>query len=166
MTQPAVSRAIRELEDYYHFQLFERVKQRLVLTDGGKMVYHRAVHLINEFDLLEKDMLAYHEQHTLAIGANYTMAERVLPALIYRLSKEDPLLRFAIHVEPTEKLLHLMENNSLDIALMGSAPPNDDLIFRHLSSDRFVSVLPVGHPLTEKQEVTLAELLHYPFFAR
>lgn len=101
MTQPAVSRVIRELEDYYHFRLFERVKQRLVLTDGGKMVYHRATHLIHEFALLEKDMLAYNEQHTLAIGANYTMGERVLPMLGQRLSAVDPLLRIFIHVEPT-----------------------------------------------------------------
>ncbi|MDO4483574.1 MAG: LysR family transcriptional regulator [Clostridia bacterium] len=52
MTQPAVSRAIREMEDYYHLRLFERDNQRLKLTECGHIFSERAARLVSEFDLL------------------------------------------------------------------------------------------------------------------
>ena len=54
MTQPAVTRAIRELETYYGVRLFDRINRRLYVTEVGTRLYTYSLHILNSFDQLEK----------------------------------------------------------------------------------------------------------------
>jgi DNA-binding transcriptional LysR family regulator len=56
MTQPAVSQAIKELEDYYGVLLFERLSRRLYVTESGEILYQYATHIIKLFDKLEDNL--------------------------------------------------------------------------------------------------------------
>ena len=54
MTQPAVSRAIQELEGYYGVKLFERIKRRLLPTECGRQTYAQARHILDAFDAIPR----------------------------------------------------------------------------------------------------------------
>ena len=56
MTQPAVTRAIQELESYYGVKLFERMGRRLPVTEVGKRFYSQAVHIVDLFDNMETSL--------------------------------------------------------------------------------------------------------------
>lgn len=55
MTQPTVTRAVQELERYYGVRLFERINRRLYITQSGRQLYARAVHIVGSFDRMEKN---------------------------------------------------------------------------------------------------------------
>ena len=54
LAQPAVSRAVAELEEYYGVRLFDRIGRRLYLTEAGRRMWEYAVHICGLFDDLEK----------------------------------------------------------------------------------------------------------------
>ena len=56
MTQPSVSQAIRELEEHYHTLLFERLSNKLYITESGKQLYTYAKMTVEQFDFLEEKM--------------------------------------------------------------------------------------------------------------
>ena len=53
ITQPSVSQAIKELEQYYGVRLFERLSKKLYLTESGEALLKYATHLIQSFDEME-----------------------------------------------------------------------------------------------------------------
>ena len=56
MTQPAVSLAIRELEEDYGIKLFDRLSRRIQITDNGKRMLEYAIHIVELFDDMERGM--------------------------------------------------------------------------------------------------------------
>ena len=56
LTQPAVTRVIKEIENYYGVCLFERLNRRLYVTESGRRLYAQALHLIDTFESMEKEM--------------------------------------------------------------------------------------------------------------
>ena len=56
MYQPAVSRAIQEMEKHYGVRLFERLNHRLYETESGRRMYAYALHLVDGFDRMEQSV--------------------------------------------------------------------------------------------------------------
>ena len=56
ISQPAVSLAIRELEEYYGVKLFERISRKLYITEVGKQMEEYAAHLLSMFDDMERGL--------------------------------------------------------------------------------------------------------------
>ena len=73
MTQPAVSRSIHEIEQVYGVRLFERLNQRLYLTDSGRRMRAYAVHIVDTFDQMERELSDGDERGMLRIGASITL---------------------------------------------------------------------------------------------
>lgn len=90
LSQPTVSQAIRELEEHYDTQLFERLSKRLFITDAGKelLLYSRQV--LHDFDKLEQGMVSATHHETLRIGASVTVGTCLLPFFLQDLKKEHP----------------------------------------------------------------------------
>ena len=53
ISQPSVSQAVRELESYYNIKLFERLSQRIYITETGKKLLPYARHIIDSFETME-----------------------------------------------------------------------------------------------------------------
>lgn len=87
MTQPAVSRAIREIEQTYSIRLFERLNQRLYLTDSGRRMHAYAVHIVDTFDRMERELSDGDERGVLRVGASITLGNYELPAVARRMKK-------------------------------------------------------------------------------
>ena len=76
MTQPAVTRAIQEIEGYYGVRLFERINRRLSATESGKHLYARAVHIADAFDAMETELRNWDALGVLRVGASVTLTTR------------------------------------------------------------------------------------------
>ena len=85
MTQPAVSRSIREMEKHYGVRLFERLNQRLYVTESGRRMHAYAVHIVDTFDRMEREMTDGDERGILRIGASITLGNYDLPALVQKM---------------------------------------------------------------------------------
>ena len=83
ISQPTVSQAIKELEEYYGSLLFERLNKRLYITESGKKLYFNAKKLVKSFDDLDKKMAYINEVEEIKIGATVTVGDSILSDIIF-----------------------------------------------------------------------------------
>lgn len=166
MTQPVVTRAIQELEHYYGVKLFERINQRLSVTEAGNQFYSFAVHIIDSFDQMEKSLRNWDKIGIIRVGASANLGSMLLPKVL----KEYQALHTDIKVKATVtsgiKLQSMLENNELDLALIEEGITNENLIADELGEDRLMLLIPPDSELLTKKELYLSDLLSYPFILR
>ena len=76
MTQPAVSLAIKELEQYYGVRLFDRIGRRLQITDAGKQFLQYAIHITDLFEDMETMLRDWGTKGILRVGASITIGSQ------------------------------------------------------------------------------------------
>lgn len=166
MTQPVVTRSIKELENHYGALFFDRINQRLHATEAGKRFYAHAKQVAAAFDAMEKEVYTSSEHFTLNIGATYSMGSYLLPGVIKELQTHFPHADIHARVMNITSLQHALCENELDFALVEDLVTDPHLRSEVFFKDRLVLVLPNGHPLTQLHMVTASDLQDMPFIAR
>lgn len=113
MTQPAVSLAIRELEDYYQVKLFDRYKQRIIPTESGKRLYIEGKALIQSFDNLDLAFKNESSNENVHFGSSLSFSTYILPNI---LSKAN--LDYTLTVATSDRLIKLVEDGKLLFAVI------------------------------------------------
>ena len=168
MTQPAVTFQIRQLEESFNTRLFDRTHNRIYLTDAGQLVKEyadRIILLYKEMDI-EVRTLTGDVQGPLIVGASTTIGEYFIPGVVgaYQSNFQDVKVR--LNVANTNGILHMVENNEIDIGIVEGPVNNKNLITDVIWDDELVVVCPVDHPLAGKQCVGASDLLGHPFIGR
>ena len=168
MTQPAVTFQIRQLEEYFNTRLFDRTHNRITLTEAGELVKtyaDRIIALYNEMDN-EVRTLTGDIQGPLLIGASTTIGEYFIPGIIGSFQSNYPDVRIRLHVANTNGIIHMVENNEVDIGIVEGPVNNKNLVKEVIWNDELVSVCPIGHPLAGKKKVPIGEVLEHSFISR
>lgn len=166
MTQPAVSRSIQELENYYGIRLFERIKHRLHRTESGDALYTRAIQIVESFDAMEKEIKNWDEFGTLCIGSSITLGNFFLPPIIREFQRHYPKLNIQVTVSNTETIYNAILDNQIDIAVVEGNFSSEYIHDEYLGEDRLVLILPRDHPLLEQAEIHLQDIIRYPLLLR
>ena len=85
VAQPAVSSAIKELEDYYDIKLFDRISRRLYLTDAGKSLLAYATHIVSLFSEMESNVRDLDKQGETAYRVKHNDRNKLYACLCQRL---------------------------------------------------------------------------------
>ncbi|UJL47186.1 LysR family transcriptional regulator [Virgibacillus sp. NKC19-16] len=160
VSQPAVTRQIRQLEDSYGTTLFDREEGKLKLTEAGKLLYPYAK------EILALNKAAYEGiqeqvgemEKILHIGASLTIGEYLLPGLIGRFEKLHPDIKFNLSIGNTPLILQKLEENEIDIALVEGVFQNDQYKKQKFADDELILVTPYAHRWGDKREIELNEL--------
>lgn len=126
LTQPALSRALKLLEEELGAPLFLREGRRLVPTAAGRALLPRARAVLAQVAALAKDVEAVAERdyHDLRIGTVDSVATWLLPRAIPAVRDAFPGLRIKLHTARTTALLARLDDGTLDVALVAwSGPP-------------------------------------------
>ena len=166
MTQPTVTRAVQELERYYGVRLFERINRRLYITQSGRQLYARAVHIVGSFDRMEKGLKNWDEFGLLRIGATPTLASVLLPKTLMTFEKKHPKLRVRCSVENGTHLQEALADDRLDFALIEGEVAAEHLHAEPFSEDRLILLLPPDDPRRNAPALTLRELAESPLLLR
>lgn len=166
MTQPTVTRAVQELERYYGVRLFERINRRLYITQSGRQLYARAVHIVGSFDRMEKELKNWDEFGLLRIGATPTLASVLLPKTLMTFEKRHPKLRVRCSVENGTHLQEALADDRLDFALVEGEVAAEHLHAEPFSEDRLILLLPPDDPRRNAPALTLRELAESPLLLR
>ena len=126
MTQPAVTRAIQELEHYYGVRLFDRINRRLLVTEAGKQLYAQALHLVDLFEHMETSLRNWDALGVLRIGSSIALGTHVLPDLILRFRADHPALRTQVTIQNGGALQRQLLDNRLDLAILDVMLPDMD----------------------------------------
>ncbi len=168
MTQPAVTFQIRQLEDYFNTRLFDRTHNRISLTTAGELVKTYADQVISLYSEMDNEVrkLTGDVLGPLVLGASTTIGEYVIPSILGEYQAKFPDVAVRLHVANTEGIIHMVENNEIDIGIVEGPVSNKNLISRVCWDDELVIVTPPEHPLTESSVVGISQVLEYPFISR
>ena len=166
MTQPAVTRAIQEIEHYYGVCLFERINRGLYATESARQLYAHAVHIVESVDIMEKGLRNWDEFGILRVGASITLGSFLMPKLVAEFSKVHPNLKLKVRISNGRNLHELLCDNQLDIALIEGGVVDPQLCFETFAGDRLVLIMPPDHPLKDADVIRLTDLRDCNFLLR
>lgn len=153
ISQPAVSKTLRELEERLGSPLFERVGRRLRLTAAGRQFQKHASLSLAELERGIRALRSSAEGAVLNVGVLPTVATRVLPqaAAAFAVAVPDACLRAS--TGPNRYLLSRLREGRLDLVVGRLAAPEEmaGLVFEQLYSEAIVAVVRPEHPLRARR---------------
>lgn len=117
VTQPAISRTITELEQYYGVQLFERKQRKMIPTETGKVLLQKAREVCEQFERFEA-LAKSAEFVGIRIGASLTVGKLQMPALLRTLRHTYPTVRCSLKVDKTSAVAQAVLSGELDLAIV------------------------------------------------
>ncbi len=157
-TQPAVSQAVRRLEDSIGERLFDRATKDATLTDAGRVLRdyaERVLRLSEEAETAVRDLRDLRRGRVL-IGANEASVHVALP-LIDRFRKQHPLVHVDVRRVPARQVGAEVAHGTLDFGVLTFQPAETRLGSIILGQDELVMLVHPTHPLAQSKEVTLSE---------
>ncbi len=118
LAQPSVSLAIKELEEYYHVRLFDRLSRRIYPTENGHRFYEYALHIVSLFSEMENKIPAWDANAPLHIGSSITLGTCLLPSLVKAYQEQRPEIKIYVTVKNTGTIEQAVIDNQLDFALV------------------------------------------------
>jgi DNA-binding transcriptional LysR family regulator len=166
VSQPGISRQIRDLEDEIGFQLFERSAKSLKLTDAGKIFLTEAKAILQRAEEAVKKAkaVANNVGSELHVGYAPSLTVKILPRALRVFQEKFPKVRVSLHDLSTEEMLTGLRDGTLHVALTAQPPKKllRDVNFRLLARySMCIAVAPI-HPLAKLKSVTLAQLADEP----
>lgn len=166
MAQPALSVAIRKLEEELGTPLFVRQPRGVQLTAAGLAATGPARQALAAAVRIKESAMsaASGETGLLRIGFSGSVTVRLLPQVVQAFSHRFPAVRLELEEGTNLELLTKVESGSLDAGLVrvpARRPPA--LSFQLMEKDIFCLALPKDHPLAKRKKVKLAELENHAF---
>ena len=158
-TQPAVSQAVRRLENDLGEELFDRSSKSGTLTDAGRVLQNygqRLVRMAEETESAMRDLRDLRRGRVL-IGANEAAVHTLLP-LIARFREKVPDIAIDVRRVPARQIALEVQQGSLDFGALTFRPSEAGLLEVAVGSDELVLLMPPTHPLASRRHVTMAEV--------
>ncbi|OQW33028.1 MAG: LysR family transcriptional regulator [Nitrospira sp. SG-bin1] len=153
VTQPALSLAIKKLEEELGTTIFERRRNRIELTSLGEQIVHQAQRVVEEAERIKvlasqgKDQL----NGRLRLGVIATVGPYILPDLVPLLNKHAPKMPLELEENLTHNLVGMVKSGKLDVIMIALPFEEPGLLTAALYDEPFLAVVPTGHPWQKKK---------------
>ena len=168
ISQPAVSRQIRDLEDEIGVPLLKRVGKSVRLTETGRVFLNEARAILNGTNeaVLKVRALGGKRDSELHVGDFPLAVGRVMPQLLRNYKKAMPNVQVKLHDWPVEKEIAAVRDGQLQLAII--IPPltgnwRCGLRFQELVTIRVCLAVSCNHPFAQRKAVSLTEAAREPF---
>ena len=162
ITQPAVSKRIKALEEFLDTKLLDRSGHTALLTAQGEELYRRARIILGEIDDAKKaiDNLSENIAGTLSMGTSHHIGLHRLPKLLQLYVNSYPNVRPQISFIGSEEVYSCVDNGELDLGIVTLPPHENPMISQiELWDDPLVFVIGKDHSLLEQKPLTLCDLV-------
>lgn len=166
MTQPAVSLAIKELEEYYGVRLFDRIRKRLQITEAGRHFQQYAIRISSLFDDMETGLRNWDTFGVLRVGASVTIGSQFLPGYVGAFGYSHPETEIRAVIEPSDSLERKILTNELDLALIEGAVHDPAIVSEPYMEDRLSIICPADGRWKQGQQLTIEEFRRQKFLLR
>lgn len=160
-TQPAVSIALKKLEEEVGEQIFDRGQRyEYLLTPAGDVLYTHAKRVLNLIDETRRSLedLAKVRRGQLRIGASESINLYLLPAITHVFRKRYPYIRFEVACKHSDELLRMLKERRLDLALLAYKPKGSDVEARQIMRDELVLITSPSHRLAKPGSAQVQDL--------
>ncbi|HEX7019470.1 MAG TPA: LysR family transcriptional regulator [Gemmatimonadaceae bacterium] len=168
LSQPAISRAIAELERDVGVPLLDRSGKAVRLTNAGERLHERARELFGVERAAEQELREVRglERGVLRVAASTTIATYVLPALLGEFRASHPTVRISVLSANTRTVAKMLLEWRVDVALVEGPVRHDRMDVRPWMNDELVLIASPAHRFARDGRAPLAELAGEPFIVR
>jgi DNA-binding transcriptional LysR family regulator len=165
ISQPGLSRQIKQMEELLGVQLFERTKRNVELTAAGNYLKSEVDYIFNHLELIKTQLreIASGKTGELRIGFLGSAAHQVIPDLLVRLSSEFPGIQTNLEELSNHLQVEMLEKDKLDLGFVRLARVPDGLSMKAVHRDTFSLVLPIGHSIDADNFDHVGQLQDEPF---
>ena len=168
ISQPAVSKTLKELEGLLAVRLFERGRRGAALTPAGQAFSRHAAASVSALReaVASVSLTRQHGSAVVTLGVLPTVAAQLMPALLLQLDKTGSAISLRIHTASNPALLTQLRQRELDMVIGRFAEPAHmlGLTFEHLYADPLVMAVRPCHPLLKDAALQANPLAHLQTF--
>ncbi len=167
LSQPAVSMQVKLLEESVGLPLFEQLGKKIFMTEAGREMFHYSKTIAEQLHEAEavftqmKGLDKGELRIAVASTANYFATQ-----LLAHFCQAHPDIVVHLDVSNRAELLAQMEQNSLDLAVMGQPPEGHDLVAESFMENPLVVIAPPTHPLMGQAQIPASRLASETMIAR
>lgn len=168
ITQPAVTKHVREMEQHMNVRLFNRHGNHITLTSAGEVVFRYAGKIINAYRGMEVELSQIMEVEAglLRIGASTTVAQTILPRLLALFRKAYPGVEFSFIQGNSDFVTQQVIAEAIDIAIIEGAAYHSQIVYSPFAKDELVLVTNAANKLAKKDTIDISELYSIPLIMR
>ena len=156
LSQPALSRNMKKLEEELGIPLFVRGKNHLALNENGTYVLTLAKELLSDADALQAKARAYdRKSRTISLGVCAPAPVWLLTPL---LSSQYPDKTIQTEIAEEPALLTGLENGSYQLVVLTTPPDNEAYFAKECGHENLMFALPKGHRYAKRKSLTFAEM--------
>jgi DNA-binding transcriptional LysR family regulator len=152
ISQPAVSKAVRELEQQVGVPLFDRGAGKLRLTEAGHLLAERGRVILSVEESAEEDLQALRGLHqgVLRIGSSTTIAAYLLPRVIATYLRSHPNIDLRLTIKNTARIVQLLLDYQIDVALVEGPVADERIECEAWRPDELVVIAAPDYPLARQ----------------
>lgn len=168
ITQPAVTKNIKELESELGIRLFNRISNKITLTEAGKLLLHYTEHVLtlDKKFMFDLGVLKQKFSGDLKLGASTTIGQYVLPPILAKFKIEQPEMELSLLNDNTQRIETALIEKVLDLGIVEGNSKNSQLKYIPFIKDEIVAIAHSSQPLFAKDEITLDEFKQIPLVLR
>ncbi|RFM25618.1 LysR family transcriptional regulator [Deminuibacter soli] len=170
ISQPAISRHVKSLEEQYQTKLFERNGLKIQLTEAGKLLYDRllTVRQIQEQTEFDISYLQQQQQASgiLQLGASTTVALYILPRAMSVFHQQFPLVEITLLNRNTEIVLEALLNKEINLGITEEKGKPNNVTYLPFLTDKVIAVCSKKSALARKKIYSLKDISHMPIAIR
>jgi DNA-binding transcriptional LysR family regulator len=165
VSQSAISRQVKLLEEELGDELFRRVHRKVILTTTGEILLRHADRIFNEIRLLNSHVsdATNFRRGRLYLAGGMSVCTYLFPPLLKEYRKRHPNVDLRIATGTTEEILRMLKNSDVDIAFLSLPFEDPDLDIRHAQREEMVLVMDRNHPLVNCEQISFSDLTPYTF---
>jgi DNA-binding transcriptional LysR family regulator len=169
VSQPALTLAIKKLEEEFGGPLFHREGHRLLLSELGQRIRPHVMNILDQADAAHLAATEFRLLHRapLQLGVMSTIGPLRLAGLLAQFKAEHPGVELGVHEGALDDLAARLDAGRLDIGILhapGGYPPS--LRVQPLYKERYVVIVPPGHAFERQDTVRLADVSRQPYVDR
>lgn len=168
ITQPAVSKHIQEIENYFNVRLFERNGTKIKLTEQGELLLFHSERIFATYRAIENDFnrIKINQTATLRIGASTSIAQYILPAILAQFHQKNPHIKINLVTDNTQQIEAALVNQTIDLGITEGKKKQKAFKYQHFLDDEVVCVTRHQHPLATLEKLQLKDLTKIPLLLR
>ena len=165
ITQPGLSRQIKQLEEELGVRLFIRSKRQVELTEAGKYLYDESSNLLSQLEAVKRSirLIDKGEEGELNIGFVGSAMQQAIPDLLLKLKNQFPKIHTSLHEMSNKDQLFAIAHNQLDIGFIRAKDAPEGIACRQIFKDNFSLVLPKNHPANQASFTDLSNFAQENF---
>lgn len=160
LTQPAVSKQLKALEEFFGVRLLDRSGREVKLTEGGRIFYRRAREILRLLEQLRRELAEVTNlvRGELLLGASTIPGHYVLPRLIGNFKAKYPQVEIKLEIGDSEDIIKRLIEGEIELGVVGAEERKKGLLYQRLAEDELILIVPVDHPWADRPALKVQEL--------